>query len=94
MLTLQSVVAASSDQVASPLGDELVLLDTRSGVYYGLNPMGAFIWRLIQHPIPVIALADAILNEFAIDRPTCEADLLVILNDLYSNGLILVQDES
>lgn len=92
LITLQSIVSASNDQVSSPLGDELVILDTQSGVYFGLNPMSAFIWKLIQQPTPVIALRDAILNEFEVERAVCETDLLNILNDLNDNGLIHIQE--
>lgn len=90
MITLQSLVAASPDHVSSPLGDELVILDIQKGVYFGLNPLGAFIWRTIQQPTPVIAVRDAILTEFDIDSAACERDLLAILSDLRANGLISV----
>lgn len=92
MITMESIVVASKDHVSSPLGDELVILDTQSGVYYGLNRLGAFIWMLIQQPILVIALRDAIMGEFAVDRSVCERDLLAILADMYANKLISVRD--
>jgi len=92
LITLQSLVAASVDQVSSPLGDELVILDTRNGVYFGLNPMSAFIWKLIQQPTPVVTLRDAILVEFDVERDACERDLLSILNELNASGLVEIRD--
>jgi hypothetical protein len=88
---MESIIAASRDHVASPLGDELVVLDTQSGVYYGLNAVGAFIWMLIQNPTPVIALRDAIMREFDVERAVCERDLLAILADMQANNLISVE---
>jgi hypothetical protein len=89
---MESIVVASEDHVSSPLGDELVVLDTRSGVYYGLNALGAFIWMLIQKPTPVITLRDAIMGEFAVERAVCERDLLALLADMQSNSLVSVRD--
>lgn len=92
MITLESIVVANEDHVSSPLGDELVVLDTQSGVYYGLNALGAFIWMLIQKPTPVITLRDAIMGEFAVEREVCEGDLLAILADMHANKLVSLDD--
>lgn len=92
MITMESIVVASEDHVSSPLGDELVVLDTQSGVYYGLNALGAFIWMLIQKPTPVITLRDAIMGEFAVEREVCERDLLALLADMQSNSLVSVRE--
>lgn len=94
MITMESVVVASEDHVSSPLGDELVVLDTQSGVYYGLNALGAFIWMLIQKPTPVITLRDAIMGEFEVEREVCERDLLAILADMQANNLVSVRHAS
>ena len=37
----QSVVAATKDQVSCSLGAEAAILNTKQGVYYGLDPVGA-----------------------------------------------------
>jgi hypothetical protein len=94
VITMESVVVASQDHVSSPLGDELVVLDTQSGVYYGLNALGAFIWMLIQKPTPVITLRDAIMGEFEVEREVCERDLLSILADMQANNLVSVRHAS
>ena len=43
-----SVVVASPDQISSDLGDEAVILNLKSGVYHGLNEVGAKVWAFIQ----------------------------------------------
>ena len=46
---------------------------------------------LIQNPTPVIALRDAIMREFDVERAVCERDLLAILADMQANNLISVE---
>jgi len=41
---------------------EAVILDLKSGVYYGLNDVGTRIWHLIQEPKTLNEIQDAILE--------------------------------
>ena len=60
------------------------------GVYYGLNPVGAFIWNLIQKPQKVEKIREAILEEFNVNKEVCMEDLMELLGELMDNGLIEV----
>ena len=46
----RSVVVAAKDQVSCDLAGEAAILNIKSGVYYGLDPVGARIWSLVQEP--------------------------------------------
>ncbi|MGH2415258.1 MAG: PqqD family peptide modification chaperone, partial [Microcystaceae cyanobacterium] len=48
-----SIVVAGVEQISSDLGGEAVILNLKSGVYHGLNQVGAKIWNIIQHPTMV-----------------------------------------
>ena len=48
MVSRNSSVVAFKEQTSSDLGGEAVILNFKSGVYYGLNPVVASIWNLIQ----------------------------------------------
>src|SRR4051794_6584898 len=63
-LSTQSVVVASKDQISSDLNGEAVILDLKSGVYHGLDPIGAVIWKMIQQPRAITDVRDAILAEY------------------------------
>lgn len=41
MLSLDSIVAVTPEQVSSELSGEAVILSLKDGVYYGLNEVGA-----------------------------------------------------
>ena len=90
----QSIVVVSQDQVSCELGGEAALLNLKAGVYYGLNEVGASIWKLIQEPKRVGEIRDAILEEYEVEPDNCEADIMALLQDLLDNGLIEVKNES
>jgi hypothetical protein len=87
----QATVVAASDVLASEFGDELIILNLRDGVYYGLEDVGARIWQLLQRPISVAALRDALVTEFEVDPARCEHDVLTLLADLTGKGLVEIR---
>jgi Coenzyme PQQ synthesis protein D (PqqD) len=93
-LSIRSIVTASPDQISCPLGEESAILNIRSTVYYGLNPVGARVWNLLQHPKTVQELRDTLIDEYDVERENCERDLLALLEKLRAEGLIHVRDAS
>lgn len=87
-------VVAAKDQISSDLGEEVVILNLRTGVYHGLNAVGARIWNLLQEPRTVNDIKDVILNEYDVESDCCESDLLVLLQKLADEGLIEVRNET
>jgi len=86
-----SVVCAATGQVSSRLSDEVVILNLEKGTYHGLEAVGARIWELIQKPVPVREVRDALLNEYDAEPQRCEQDLLSLLEELQSHDLLEVQ---
>jgi len=88
----QSVILADTQQISSNLPDgDMVILNLKDGVYFGLNAVGARIWSLIQNPITVREILDILLAEYDVDRRQCQSDLLQLLRDLAKHGLVKVQ---
>jgi hypothetical protein len=85
-----SVISVTKEAVHCDLEDEVVILGLKDGVYYGLNPVGAFIWNLIQNPITVKEIKEAILDEYDVEEDVCETDLLELLTNLMDKNLIEV----
>ena len=90
-LSVHSVVSATPEQVSCPLGDEAAILNLKNTVYYGLNPVGARVWNLLQQPRSVGELRDALLEEYDVEPGRCESDLLELLEKMRTEGLIQVQ---
>jgi len=94
MLSGRSTVVAVKEQAACNLAEEVVILNVKAGVYFGLNPVAARIWNLIQEPKTVDEIRDAILDEYDVDPDRCEVELLGLLRDLADKALIEVKDET
>jgi hypothetical protein len=89
-LSKDSIVMASSDQVSCELGDESVILSLKNSVYYGVDPVGASVWKLLKQQRSVDELRDAMIEEYDVESGRCEADLLVLLEKMRAEGLIKV----
>lgn len=88
-LDAESRLVAARDQVSCELDGQAVILGLNDGVYYGLNPVGATVWALLESgPRTVAQLRDAVLDEFEVDAPTAEADLLELMATMLERGLV------
>lgn len=67
---------------------DAVLLDTRRGKYYSLNPTGAAVWDLLAEPRSLAELRAALLERFEVDGETLSDDLGQLLDELRQHGLI------
>jgi hypothetical protein len=86
----ETTIVAKRDLASVDLDDEAAILNLKTGIYFGLNEVGAWIWRLIQEPRAVAAIREAVLAEFEVEPEVCQADLQALLRDLEHNQLIEV----
>jgi hypothetical protein len=93
IISLHSVVVAAKDQVSCDLAGDAVILHLKTGVYYGLDAVGAFVWKLMQAPMTVAEIQANLVKEYDVDPGRSEADLLALLQDLAAAGLLEVHRE-
>lgn len=86
-------VVATSEQLSSNMDGEAVILNLKSGSYYGLNSVGTYIWETIQEVKTVEEIKTAILSVFEVDAATCAHDLNKVLESLVKMELIEIYDE-
>ncbi len=91
MITENSVVVVTKSQVSCELDGEEVILNLGDGVYYGLNRVGAHIWNLISEPREVSDIRDILLKTYPVSHERCMCELLALLEELATRGLIEVQ---
>ena len=89
-----ATVVAVNEQVCADLAGESVILNLKSGVYYGLNEVGAKIWQLIQQPKTVTEIREALLQDYDVEPEDCQRDLLILLQELAAVKLIEVKHEA
>ncbi|MDJ0798452.1 MAG: lasso peptide biosynthesis PqqD family chaperone [Calothrix sp. MO_167.B12] len=93
MVKNEAVIVAAKEQISSDLAGESVILQLSTGIYYGLNQVGASIWNLIQESKTVEEIKNAILEEYEVEPEQCDRDLLALLQELEAKGLIEVKNE-
>ncbi len=93
MISQRSTVVVAKDQVSADLSGEAAILNLKTSTYFGLNTVGASIWKLIQEPKKVAEIRDAIVDEYDVEPDRCERDLLELLQELSKHGLIEVVDD-
>ncbi|GAC1622878.1 MAG: hypothetical protein PVS2B2_02460 [Candidatus Acidiferrum sp.] len=91
LLSLHSVVVATSEQVSCSLNEESCILNLKNSVYYGLDPVGARVWDLLREPRPIREVLDTLLQEYDVAAQVCEQNLLDLLENLRAEGLIEVR---
>jgi hypothetical protein len=86
---MSTTVVASESQISCDVADEVVLLSVDDGQYYGLNAVGASIWRLIQKPRTLADVRNVLLDEYAdVSSDTCTAEVLAFVTNMLALGLV------
>lgn len=85
---LSTVFSRSLGQVSSQIEGESVILNIKSGTYFKLNEVGSRIWELVEKPVTISALVEAVLSEFDVVAEQCQADVLNLVAKLEEAGLV------
>ena len=78
----------SDHVVFSELDDGIVLLDTRTNIYYSLDGVGPFLWEGIKEGQGSDGLLAAVTGQFDVDHATAQADIAEWLESMGRAGLI------
>lgn len=88
-----TVVVAAGNQVSTEVGDDVAILNLDSGVYYGLNQVGARIWSLIAEPKTVRQIQEDVCAEYDVQPDQCYEDLRSFFMRLADAELVEVCNE-
>ena len=78
----------TDDVLTAHLEGEAVLLDLKTKSYYRLNATAARIWKGLEQALEPPQIVDALVDEFAVDSGTAQAELQRTLDDLRARGLV------
>lgn len=67
---------------------EAVLLDIRSGLYFGLDEVGTIIWERLRQGATLTEVVDTLEQEFDAARDILERDTTAFVRLLQDKGLI------
>ena len=68
--------------------NEIVLLDLKSGLYFGLDGVGKRIWESIDDDKNLREAVATIIAEYDVEQKQAEDDVLAFAEELLSRGLL------
>jgi hypothetical protein len=87
-----ATVSVISDHVFCELDGEVVILQVRTGTYYGLNAVGRFVWTYIQEPRTFGQIVREVISNYDGGRLQIIEDLQKLLCGMVAAGLVQVHD--
>ena len=89
-ITLETTVKHIDGVFWQDVVEDVVMLDVEKGQYFGAENTGAHIWRLFEQPVTVAVACDQMMDDYDVDRETCEAEVLSFVTQLHEAGLVEV----
>lgn len=94
MITENSVIQKSEEQLMSVIDNEAVILGIESGKYIGLNEIGTEIWIRLDQPILVSKLIQEFTEVYDEKEIIIHDHIIEFLTMLYKKSLIQILDET
>lgn len=83
-----TLISRSPAVLAAEVDGEIVMMSIEQGRYFGLDRIGADIWKRIEPPCSFGALIDALLAEYDADRATIAADVRLLLGRMAAQDVV------
>jgi hypothetical protein len=83
-----SRVTSAPDVMLRIIGDEAVILNLKSELYLGLDPVGTRMWTVLQSSPSIEAAHAALLDEFEVEPERLRQDMDRLLDQMLEQGLI------
>lgn len=90
-LTPDTCVRAAPSVYARAFGSEIVLLEFHRGEYFGLDPIGAEVWRLLEKGSTLEAAAEALVDLYDVSRETALEDIVRLVTHMRDHSLVLTE---
>lgn len=87
-LTPDTKVRPSPRVYARPFGEEMVLLDFGVGEYFGLDEIGAEVWRRLEAGVALNEIAAVLVERYDVTREVALADILTLVDEMRRRALI------
>lgn len=81
------------DVVARVVAGEALIVDLKSGHYFGLDPVGTRILELISEKGTFGGILEGVLAEFEVEPDRARADLERLLGQMVERGLVVAGSE-
>lgn len=81
-------ISRSKHVIWNVVDGEAVLLNTQSGIYYGMNKTASAVWNLLEVPKTVEEIVLELLKRFSVEHETLSRDIEEVVMSLGTKHLI------
>ena len=86
-------IQLSKEVVWTKLGEEVAILNSETGTYFGLDPVGSRIWCLMADGAAVDEVVSTLLSEYGVDEQRIRNDLQELIDRLAARSLVKVTSD-
>jgi len=83
-----SLVVRKQDTLNAAVGDDLVILNSATNHFVGLDDIGRHIWELLETPVRIDELCQRLAAAYAASRDEIDRDVRLFLAELREEGLV------
>jgi hypothetical protein len=85
---LGSRIQVNADVLCQDLDGEAVLLNLKTGVYFGLDRVGTRVWQLLASHTVLAQILDVMVAEYDVPKERCAEDLIALVNEMQKQELV------
>ena len=90
-MTLQETITIPDTLFAQVVDEEMVILDTISQEYFGLDETGAVIWQHLSEHGALQKTYEAMHEQYEVDDEQLETDICRFVQELVDAGLVVLK---
>ncbi|MGI9222758.1 MAG: PqqD family protein [Woeseiaceae bacterium] len=87
-INLESKFVIPPQVMSRLVGDETILMDLSTGIYFGLDGVGQRIWETIGEGRNLADVAAIIAAEYEVDEHRAKDDAIEFIGELVERGLL------
>lgn len=88
-MNMNTLLSRKPGLIAADMNGSTVMMDITTGKYYNLGEIGGAIWALLENSLTAEGIINGLMQQYNIDRETCEKDTMKFLETLLNKGLLV-----
>lgn len=91
-MNLNQKIIFSETVATQEVDDEIIILDTNTENYFGLNKIGSAIWQVIKEKQVLNEVFETLLERYDVEAEVLMADLTAFVEKLLKSGLAKTEE--
>ena len=87
-MNLEMKLTIPEQVIFRQMGDEMVLLDLESGLYFGVDGVGQRIWETFAEGRNLEEAVAVVVAEYEVEEAQAQADVIAFVSNLVDRGLL------